>query len=62
MKKFLLLAFAGAMIAALTGCGSMRTPDGANNKKVYYHTFFGITIEGLVYGDGLIIHPIGGNK
>ena len=36
MKKFLLLAFAGAMIAALTGCGSMRTPDGANNKKVYY--------------------------
>jgi hypothetical protein len=37
----------------------MRTPtSGARSKNVYYNTFFGVTIEGAVYGDGLVISPM----
>ena len=59
MKKILVLSAAVAMMALLAGCGSARTPtSGARAKNVYYNTFFGITIEGAVYGDGLIISPM----
>ena len=55
MKKFFLIVATVAALATMTGCGSMRTPDGARNGKVYYRTFFGISIESLVYGDGIIV-------
>ena len=56
MKKFLLLAAAAGLLCAVTGCGSLRTPtSGDNSKSVYYQTFYGISIESLVYGDGLIV-------
>ncbi|MGI5868760.1 MAG: hypothetical protein ACOX9C_04865 [Kiritimatiellia bacterium] len=56
MKKFLALIAATAFVTLLTGCGSLRTPStGANANKVYYSTFFGISIESAVYGDGLIV-------
>ena len=59
MKKFAVILAALLVAVAFTGCGSMRTPDkGARSKNVYYNTFFGITIEGAVYGDGLIINPV----
>ena len=59
MKKLAIVAFAIVMAAVVTGCGSMRTPaSGARSKNVYYNTFFGVTIEGAVYGDGLIISPM----
>ena len=59
MKKILVLTAAVAMIGLLVGCGSARTPtSGPRAKNVYYNTFFGITIEGAVYGDGLIISPM----
>ena len=56
MKKAFLLAAAAALLGLMTGCGSLRTPSGANNQKIYYNTFFGISIESLVYGDGLIVN------
>ena len=49
MKKVALLLVIGLMAA---GCGSYRTK---NNGKTYYATFFGISIESAVWGDGLII-------
>ena len=56
MKKFALIAAAVVVAVAFTGCGSMRTPaSGARSKNVYYRTFFGISIESAVYGDGLIV-------
>ncbi|WP_294509054.1 hypothetical protein [uncultured Victivallis sp.] len=56
MKKFLILAAAAGLLCAVTGCGSLRTPtSGENSKSVYYSTFYGISIESLVYGDGLIV-------
>ena len=59
MKKLLTIAAVALVAVAFTGCGSMRTPEkGARSKNVYYNTFFGITIEGAVYGDGLIISPM----
>jgi uncharacterized protein YceK len=49
MKKIaLLLLVAGTLVA----CGSYRTK---NNGKTYYSTFFGISIESAVWGDGLIL-------
>ena len=59
MKKLALILAILLVAVVFTGCGSMRTPtSGARSKNVYYHTFFGITLEGAVYGDGLIISPI----
>lgn len=59
MKKVLILSAALVALSLLAGCGSMRTPtSGARAKNVYYKTFFGVTIEGAVYGDGLVISPI----
>ena len=60
MKKLFLAAVAALMICAITGCGSFRTPkSGANSKYTYYHTFFGISFESAIYGDGLIVSPMG---
>ena len=56
MKKFAVILAALLVAVAFTGCGSMRTPDkGARSKNVYYNTFFGISLESAVYGDGLIV-------
>ena len=60
MKKLLFAAVAALMLCAVTGCGSMRTPkSGANSGYTYYHTFFGISLESAVYGDGLVVSPMG---
>ena len=60
MKKFLMLLVLAAVVVAVSGCGSLRTPNsGSRSKYVYYNTFFGITLEGAVYGDGLVISPAG---
>ena len=59
MKKLIIAVAVACVALALTGCGSARTPtSGPRSKNVYYNTFFGITIEGAVYGDGLIISPM----
>ncbi len=57
MKKILMLVAAAAVVGAFAvGCGSFRTPKkGENSKYTYYNTFFGISIESAVYGDGLIL-------
>ena len=56
MKKFFLAVAALATLVAVTSCGSLRTPSGANNNKVWYHTFVGVSIESAVYGDGIIVN------
>ena len=57
MKKLLILAVAVIAAASFSGCGSARTPlAGRRAKNVYYNTFFGISIESAVYGDGLIVN------
>ena len=57
MKKLLIVAAVAAMALVLTGCGSARTPtSGARANNVFYHTFFGISLESAVYGDGLIVN------
>ena len=59
MKKAIIFAAVALMLGALTGCGSMRTPtSGPRNKTVWYNTFFGVSIESAVYGDGLIVSPM----
>ena len=59
MKRLAIVALAVVMAAAITGCGSLRTPkSGPRSKNVYYNTFFGISIESAVYGDGLVVSPI----
>jgi len=55
MKKIVVFAVFAAMLTMMTGCGSLRTPAGPNNQKVWYDTFFGISIESAVYGDGIIV-------
>ena len=56
MKKLLMIAAVAVLVGALSGCGSLRTPSsGPHSKKVYYSTFFGISLESLVYGDGLVV-------
>ena len=56
MKKFIIIAAVACVALALTGCGSMRTPtSGSRKNNVFYNTFFGISVESLVYGDGLIV-------
>ena len=60
MKKLLFAAVAALMVCAITGCGSLRTPkSGANSEYTYYNTFFGISLESAVYGDGLVVSPMG---
>ena len=57
MKKLLVLGIAAFIALAASSCGSLRTPtSGANAKNVYYHTFFGLSIESAVYGDGIIVN------
>ena len=59
MKKLLIIAVAAIAAVAFTGCGSARTPlSGKRAKNVYYNTFFGISLESAVYGDGLVVNPI----
>ena len=59
MKKCLIIAVAALMACVFTGCGSFRTPkSGPRSKNVYYSTFFGLSIESAVYGDGLVVSPI----
>jgi hypothetical protein len=59
MKKLVLFGIVAALMVLATGCGSLRTPKtGARAKNVYYNTFFGISIEALVYGDGLVVTPM----
>ncbi len=56
MKKLLIFAAVAGLLGLATGCGSLRTPaSGSNSNKVYYQTFYGISFESLVYGDGLIV-------
>ena len=56
MKKFIIIAAVACVALALTGCGSLRTPtSGSRKNNVFYNTFFGISVESLVYGDGLIV-------
>ncbi|MBQ6470394.1 MAG: hypothetical protein IJJ33_00290 [Victivallales bacterium] len=55
MKKLALLATVAAILVSLTGCGSLRTPAGANNNKIWYQTFFGISIESAVNSDGIYV-------
>ena len=57
MKKLLIVAAAALVALTITGCLSHRTPtSGPRAKNVYYNTFFGISIESAVYGDGLIVN------
>ena len=56
MKKFIVIAAVACVALALTGCGSLRTPtSGSRKNNVFYNTFFGISVESLVYGDGLVV-------
>ena len=57
MKKVLALVMFTAMLAMLSGCGSLRTPNGDRAGKVFYNTFFGLSIESALYGDGIIPQP-----
>jgi hypothetical protein len=55
----MLLAAAAVITLAVTGCGSARTPlEGPRSKNVWYNTFFGVSIEAAVYGDGLVVSPM----
>ena len=57
MKKFFAIAaIAATLIVTMASCGSLRTPKGDNNGKVWYNTFFGVSIESAVYGDGIIVN------
>ena len=59
MKKLLVVAAAALVLASVTGCMSARTPkSGPRKGNVYYMTFFGISLESAVYGDGLVVSPI----
>ncbi|MBR2363657.1 MAG: hypothetical protein IKA79_00510 [Lentisphaeria bacterium] len=56
MKKLLVIAAAAAMVFTLSACQSARTPtSGPRSKNVYYMTVLGISIESLIYGDGLLV-------
>lgn len=56
MKKAILAFAAALMVVAISGCGSLRTPRNSENKDVvWYNTFFGLSIESGVYGDGFIV-------
>ena len=56
MKKIAVILAALLVAAIFTGCGSTRTPtSGPRSQWVWYNTFFGVSIESAVYGDGLIV-------
>ena len=56
MKKFAVVLAAVVVAVIFSGCGSARTPTaGPRNNYVWYNTFFGISIDSAVYGDGLIV-------
>lgn len=56
MKKVFIAMAAALMVVAVSGCGSLRTPrKGDNTNYVWYNTFFGLSIESGVYGDGFIV-------
>ena len=56
MNKLLMLVAVAALLATLTGWGSLRTPtSGKNSNNVYYYTFFGLSIESAAYGDGFVV-------
>ena len=56
MKKFIIIAAVVCVALAMSGCGSARTPlSGSRRNNVWYNTFFGISIESAVYGDGLVV-------
>ena len=56
MKKLLMIVALCAVAGALSGCGSLRNPSGKHNGKIYYNTFFGLSLESAVYGDGLVVN------
>ena len=57
MKKFAVVLAALVVAAVFSGCGSARTPlSGERANNVWYNTFFGVSIESAVYGDGLIVN------
>ncbi|MDR0932743.1 MAG: hypothetical protein LBM70_06975 [Victivallales bacterium] len=59
MRKVLMLVAIATLLGTITGCGSLRTPtEGKNKGNVYYNSFFGLSIESALYGDGIIV----GNK
>lgn len=55
MKKILVVVALCAVAGMLTGCGSLRTPAGKNNGKIWYNTFFGLSLDSAVQGDGLVV-------
>ena len=56
MKKFAVVLAAVVVAVIFSGCGSARTPtSGPRNNYVWYNTFFGISIESAVYGNGLVV-------
>ncbi|MBO7146165.1 MAG: hypothetical protein J6W81_00265 [Lentisphaeria bacterium] len=55
MKKLLVVVAFAAIACAMSGCGSLRTPVGENNKKIYYNTFFGLSLDSAVQGDGFVV-------
>ncbi len=55
MKTIMLVLAIVAGSAIFTGCGSMRTPkEGPRANQTYYNTFFGLSIESALWGDGII--------
>ena len=56
MKKALMFVAVAAIACTIAGCGSLRTPkSGPRSENVWYNTFFGVSIESLAYGDGIIV-------
>ena len=51
-----MLAAVAGITFALTGCGSLRTPVGERKGKVYYNTFFGLSLDSAVQGDGFVVN------
>ncbi len=55
MKKLVCALAIVAAATIITGCASFRTPkSGPRAEKVYYGTFFGLSIESALWGDGII--------
>jgi len=60
MKKIMMIALLAVAALTMTGCCSLRTPaTGKNRNQNYYFTFFGLSIESAVYGDGFIVNQNG---